>query len=79
MKRSKMVRNMTEYWLGLLPNENPANMGYEEGLFQDVEEKMGSLLNFLEHSGMTPPFHSETFYKTWRDNGNGHVWEPEND
>lgn len=55
MKRSRIIKNMTEYWLGLLPDENPANMGVDDLLFDEVTLKMGQLLSFLEHSGMMPP------------------------
>lgn len=55
MKRSKMIREMAEYWLGLFPGENVDNAIYEQTLVNEAEEKMSNLLSFLEHKGMKPP------------------------
>lgn len=73
MKRSEMVEGMVGQWLGLFPKE------HGEDFYEEVRENMSKLLAFLEYRGMTPPFYSELFYKTWRNGGTGHGWEPEND
>lgn len=55
MKRSTMVTQMTEYWLGLFPSGAAVQSDLEEGLKEEVEDRMGRLLAFLEYHGMKPP------------------------
>lgn len=54
-KRSEIVRRMSEYWFGLIPGEEMADIYDDPGLFDEVQERMGELLGFLEHKGMLPP------------------------
>lgn len=61
MKRSEMVKQMAEYWLGLLPGESPEEIGAE--LFAEVETHMGQLLKFMEHKGMKPPEDKEKSFQ----------------
>ena len=55
MKRSDMTKQMAGYWLGLFPKEYLELHQMDEEIFNEVEEKMGALLAFLEHTGMKPP------------------------
>lgn len=55
MKRSEMVQRMAEYWVRLLPGENPENMGVNHPLFEDIKESMGRLLTCIQDLGMYPP------------------------
>jgi len=71
MKKSKMVQEMTEFWLALFPDEKM----YDPLLFEEVKERMGVLLTFLERKGMKPPVEDvcPVLFQT------KHVWEQEND
>lgn len=71
MKRSEMTQKMTELWLGLFPNEKYS----DEDLYVEVRERMGQLLNYLEHKGMLPPL-KKNCPVTLRTE---HVWEDENE
>lgn len=68
MKKSKMVQEMTEHWLG-------KNVHYKEEFIAEVTRDMKSLLNLLEEKGMRPPVETvdPVLFQT------KHVWEPEND
>jgi hypothetical protein len=77
MKRSEMVRKMTEHWLGLFPNEKFE----DEELQEEVKENMSRLLRFIEDCGMPPPFvektyiaHAQTSFPV-----SGYEWEKEDE
>lgn len=52
MKRSDMIQQMSEVWLGLFPGEDVREYGVD---VEDLRHKMSNLLSFLEHRGMKPP------------------------
>jgi hypothetical protein len=70
-----MVQEMTEFWLGLFPDEDPGNMGFDEEMFEEVGYRMDKLLKFIEKKGMKPPVEDvcPVLFQT------KHVWEQEND
>lgn len=55
MKKSEMVKKMTEHYLGLCYGEDPKNMGMDDGTFEIVLSKMDNLLDMMEYFGMLPP------------------------
>jgi NOL1/NOP2/fmu family ribosome biogenesis protein len=61
MKRSEMVQRMAEYWVGLLPNENLENIELDPQLFEEVKERMGQMLSYLENKGMSSPSYEGVF------------------
>lgn len=62
---------MTNYWLGLFPDETQQ---YDD-IKDEVKENMSRLLSFLEYHGMKPPVDEvcPVIFTT------KHVWENEND
>lgn len=67
MKRSEMVE--------LLKNSVYNHMNSEDSI--EDNEVFSRVLHDLEDKGMLPPFHTETYYQTWRDGGSGYIWEKE--
>lgn len=51
MTRERMVKEMTEFWLGLSSNE----VYPEEDIHAEVRERMSQLLVLLEYRGLKPP------------------------
>lgn len=74
MKRSEMIKQMAESWLGLFPRGLVEEAYYKEEMIEEVEGRMGKLLAFMEHKGMKPPVEEvdPVIYTT------KYVWEPEN-
>ncbi len=60
MKRSEMVRRMAEFWVGLIPGQNPQNVNLDPDDFEEIKDRMGDLLYMLEYKGMLPPLESGT-------------------
>lgn len=54
MKRSEMVKRMTEQWLGLWKNELPGE-NIDNKTYNEVYKAMDSLLIAMEFRGMKPP------------------------
>lgn len=54
MKRSEMVKLMTDTWLGIMPWDAPGSMTDPE-TYKHVSEGMSSLLSNMEYRGMKPP------------------------
>lgn len=69
MKRSHAVVQMARYY-GLKA------YALEHGEL-DAMTFFSTVLEFLEESGMSPPFNHELYYKTWREGGDGRGWEEE--
>lgn len=51
MKRSEMIKRMTEHWLGLFPDENIEDKQLQEATYKN----MSNLLDFLEKNDIQPP------------------------
>ena len=71
MKKSEMLEKIKQRIYNI-------QGGDETGVLWPSEDYIAyAILDEVEQAGMSPPFHPEAYYKTWRDGGHGREWEKE--